>query len=103
MSETVETKPVRQAPKGRLSGAGGRNESAVSNLLVLPGRLMLLFIVLFPAGVAIYLGFTEWTPTSGTDVWGAYKYGHWFDGYWEALTSHGFWAAIWRTVLFAVV
>jgi multiple sugar transport system permease protein len=103
MSETVETKPVRQAPKGRLSGAGGRNESAVSNLLILPGRLMLLFIVLFPAGVAIYLGFTEWTPTSGTDVWGAYKYWHWFDGYWEALTSHGFWAAIWRTVLFAVV
>jgi multiple sugar transport system permease protein len=103
MSETVEAKQVRQAPMGRLPDAGGRNESAVSSLLILPGRLMLLFIVLFPACVAIYLGFTEWTPTSGTDVWGAYKYWHWFDGYWEALTSNTFWAAMWRTVLFSVV
>lgn len=103
MSETVEAKHVRQAPRGRLPDAGGRNEATVASLLILPGRLLLLFIVLFPAAVAIYLGFTEWTPTSGSDVWGAYNFWHWFDGYWEALTSNTFWAAMWRTVLFTVV
>ena len=103
MSETVAAKHARPAPSGRLRDAGGRNESTVANLLILPGRLLLLFIVLFPAGVAIYLGFTEWTPTSGTDVWGAHNFWHWFDGYWEALTSSTFWAAMWRTALFTVV
>ncbi|HVY61709.1 MAG TPA: sugar ABC transporter permease, partial [Planctomycetota bacterium] len=51
----------------------------------------------------IYIGFTEWTPTSGDNVWGAYHFWHWFDGYWEALTSVDFWNAMWRTVLITVV
>ena len=51
----------------------------------------MLFIVLFPAALAIYIGFTAWTPTSGDNVWRAYHYWYWFDGYWEALTSGSFW------------
>jgi multiple sugar transport system permease protein len=103
MAGVVTGPPDRQAPKRRLPVLGGRSEKSVSNLLVLPGRLTLLFIVAFPAAVAIYLSFTEWTPTSGDDVWGAYHYWHWFAGYWEALTSPGFWHAMWLTVLFTVV
>jgi multiple sugar transport system permease protein len=75
----------------------------VSRLAIAPGQLLMLFIVAFPAAVAIYIGFTEWTPTSADNVWGAYHYWHWFDGYWEALTSSGFWAAMWRTVWFLSV
>ncbi len=95
--------PVGQAPKRRLPDFGGRSEAVVSRLLVAPGQLLMLFIVAFPAAVAIYIGFTEWTPTSGDNVWGAYHYWHWFDGYWEALTSGGFWHALWLTLLITVV
>jgi multiple sugar transport system permease protein len=102
MSDTVDASPTRQAPERRLPGFG-RSEKSVAGLLTAPGQLVMLFIVLFPAGLAIYLGFTEWTPTTGTDVWGAYQYWHWFDGYWEVLRDGTFWSAMWRTVLFTVV
>ncbi|MFN0153653.1 MAG: carbohydrate ABC transporter permease [Gaiella sp.] len=100
---TTEQPIVRQAPRRRLSDFGGRNDKAVATLLTTPGQLLMLFIAAFPAGVAIYIAFTEWNPTSGDDVWGAYNYWHWFDGYWEALTSSNFWSAMLRTVLFLVV
>jgi multiple sugar transport system permease protein len=94
---------VRQAPKRRLPDFGGRSETVVSRLLITPGQLLMAFIVAFPAAVAIYIGFTEWTPTSGKTVWGAYHFWHWFSGYWEALSSGRFWHAIWLTVLITVV
>ena len=103
MAEVTAEDQARQAPTRRLPGFGGRSESAVSRILIAPGQLLMLFIVAFPAGVAIYIGFTEWTPTSGDNVWGAHKYWHWFDGYWEALTSGAFWWAIRQTVIFVVV
>jgi multiple sugar transport system permease protein len=103
MTVPSDDQQARQAPKGRLPGVGGRSEKSVAALLTAPGQLVMLFIVLFPAVLAIYLGFTAWTPTSGDDVWHAYKYWYWFDGYWEALRDGTFWAAMWRTVLFMVV
>ena len=95
--------PVRQAPRRRLPDFGGRSEKVVSQLAITPGQLLMLFIVAFPAAVAIYIGFTEWTPTSSDNVWGAYHYWHWFDGYWEALTSSSFWHAMLLTVWFVAV
>ena len=92
-----------QAPMRRLSGFGGRSEPSVARTLVAPGQLLMAFIVLFPAAIAIYIGFTSWGPTSGEDFWHAYRFWHWFDGYWEALTTQGFWLAMWRTVLITVV
>ena len=89
---------VRQAPQRRLPDLGGRNEKSVARSLIAPGQLLMAFIVIFPAAIAIYIGFTSWSPTTGVDFWHAYEYWHWFDGYWEALTSVGFWEAMWRTV-----
>jgi multiple sugar transport system permease protein len=94
---------VRQAPQRRLPDLGGRNEKSVSRALIAPGQLMMAFIVIFPAAIAIYIGFTSWSPTTGDDFWHAYRYWHWFDGYWEALTTQGFWAAIGRTVWITIV
>ena len=76
---------TRQAPRRRLPDLGGRSEEVVSRLLIAPGQVLMFFLVAFPAAVAIYIGFTEWTPTSGDNVWGAYHFWHWFSGYWEAL------------------
>ncbi len=103
MTNTTDDNTTRQAPKGRLPSVGGRSEKSVASLLIAPGQLVMMFIVLFPAVLAIYLGFTAWTPTSGSDVWHAYEYWYWFDGYWEALNDGSFWMALWRTVLYTVV
>jgi multiple sugar transport system permease protein len=103
VSDVVTEHEDRQAPRRRLPDFGGRSEGVVSRLTIAPGQLLMAFIVVFPAAVAIYLGFTEWTPTSGSNVWGAYHYWHWFSGYWEALSSAGFWHAMWLTVWFTVV
>ena len=103
MTDIVTENTVRQAPKRRLPDFGRRNEKIVAGLTIAPGQLLMFFIVAFPAAVAIYIGFTEWTPTSGDNVWGAYHYWHWFDGYWEALTSGSFWHAMWLTVWFMLV
>src|SRR3954447_16388012 len=103
MTDIVTEQPVRQAPKRRLPDFGRRNEKVVAGLTIAPGQLLLIFIVAFPAAVAIYIGFTEWTPTSGDNVWGAYHFWHWFDGYWEALRSSGFWQSVWLTVLVTLV
>ncbi len=70
----------------------------------------MLFIVLFPAAVAIYLAFTDFQPTSGYQWFDAYKGWSWFDNYWEALkswgtfwTGGGFWMAVIRTVVVVVI
>ena len=88
------------APRRR---AGISRSDKIGALFVLPGQLLMVFIVLFPALVAVYIGFTEWTPINGTTFWHAYKNWHWFSGYTEAFGSGEFWSAVWRTVLITVV
>ena len=95
--------PIRQAPKRRLPDFGGRSEGLVARLLIAPGQILMFFLVAFPAAVAIYIGFTEWTPTSGKEWYDAYHYWHWFAGYWEALSSGAVWHSIWLTVLITIV
>ena len=95
--------PIRQAPKRRLPDFGGRSEGLVARLLIAPGQILMFFLVAFPAAVAIYIGFTEWTPTSGKEWYDAYHYWHWFAGYWEALSSAAVWHSIWLTVLITIV
>jgi multiple sugar transport system permease protein len=99
--------PARQAPpRRRLPGSsafGGRSERGIAQLLIAPGQLLLLFLVAFPAGVAIYISFTDYTATTSYPWYDAYKGWIWFDNYWEALSSGGFWSAIWRTVIVTVL
>jgi multiple sugar transport system permease protein len=107
-AHATETKPRR--PLKRPAGLGGRSEKTVAQLLITPGQLLMLFIVLFPALVAIYLGFTDFDPTSGYQWFHAYKGWHWFANYWEALksggvfwTGSGFWMAVFRTAAVTVL
>ena len=93
----------QQAPKGRLLARFARSEGAVAQTLITPGQLLLLFVILFPAVVAIYISFTGWTPQSGTPWYDAYRDWLWFDNYWEAISGDAFWSALWRTVLVTVL
>ena len=93
----------RQAPLKRLAARFGRSEAAVAQTLIAPGQLLLLFVIGFPAVVAIYISFTGWTPESGRLWYQAWKFWLWFDNYWEALSGGAFWHAIWRTVVVTVL
>jgi multiple sugar transport system permease protein len=93
----------QQAPKGRLLARFARSEDAVARTLITPGQLLLLFVILFPAIVAIYISFTDWTPQSGKAWYDAYTGWLWFDNYWEAITGNAFWSALWRTALITVL
>jgi multiple sugar transport system permease protein len=81
---------------------GARSTRLFSQLLVTPGRLLLLFLVGFPAAVAIYVSFTGWSPTSGLAWYQAYKSFLGFDNYWEALSGGELWSTILRTVIVTV-
>jgi multiple sugar transport system permease protein len=96
-------RPVSNRYRPGLSVLGGRSERRIAGVLVLPGRLLLLFLVAFPAGVAIYIAFTAFSGTSSYPWYDAWKDWIWFDNYWEALSSGGFWSAVWRTVLVSVL
>ena len=103
MEASTSELTVRPASTSRRPDFGGRSEEKVGRTLIAPGQLLMAFVVIFPLAIAVYIGFTSWSPTTGEDFWHAYKYWHWFDGYWEALTSKAFWSAMWRTVLITVV
>lgn len=101
---STETDPKPRRPLTWPAGFGGRSEKAIAQLLITPGQLLMAFIVLFPAVVAIYLGFTNFNPTRGYLWYDAYKGWDWFGNYWEALkswgvfwTGGGFWMAMFRT------
>jgi multiple sugar transport system permease protein len=68
-------------------------------VLTAPAQLLLVFLIAFPAAVAIYVAFTGWSPTSGYTWYQAYHLWLWFGNYWEALSGGGFWSAVWRTVI----
>ncbi|MBV9717310.1 MAG: sugar ABC transporter permease, partial [Solirubrobacterales bacterium] len=72
----------------------------MSRLLIAPGQLLLLFLVGFPALVAIYVSLTNWSPTNGHAWYQAYRdvtsYG--LNNYWNALRGSELWSAILRTV-----
>lgn len=94
-----------QAPlRGRLQRlVSGQSPKSFGEVLALPSRLLLLFIIAFPASVAIYVAFTGWAPTRGVLWYRAYEFWIWFSNYGEALSSSQFWLAIWRTFLVTAV
>jgi multiple sugar transport system permease protein len=93
----------RGAPNRRLAARLGRSEPAVAQVLIAPAQLLLLFVIAFPALVAIYVSFTGWSPISGSVWYQAWKYWLWFGNYWEALSGGAFWSAVWRTAVITVI
>ena len=109
-AHTAEIEPKPRRTRKWPAGLGGRSDRSIAQLLITPGQLVMLFIVLFPAGVAIYLSFTNFDPSLGYPWYDAYKGWVWFQNYWDALTSWGafwvgggFWMAIFRTVVVTIL
>ena len=70
---------------------------------VLPTVLLLLFIVVFPLFMQLYLSVTWWTPLEGIPWYMAWEVFSWGENYWYQLTDPRMWGALWRTVLIMIV
>jgi multiple sugar transport system permease protein len=70
---------------------------------VAPALLLLLFIVVFPLAMQLYLSLTWWTPLDGVRWYRAYESFNGGDNYWRLLTDPPLWAALGRTVLVMIV
>jgi len=80
-----------------------RDKNKLGFWFILPIFLLLLFIVVFPLLMQLYLSFTWWTPLEGTPWYMAWESFNWGEYYWQMVTDSRFWGALWRTVLIMVV
>ena len=71
--------------------------------MILPAQLLLLFIVVFPLLMQIYISLTYWGPTDGVSWIYAYQSLNLFDNYVTFFTDGGLWAAIARTLFIMAV
>ena len=83
----------------------GNDSEALGKLFVLPTIILLVFIVVFPFFMQVYLSITYWTPLDGIPWYQAYEAMAWHDQYLYILEDDRVWGALWRTmviVFFAV-
>ncbi len=102
---TSATTPATPAAK---SSAGywnrvARDKDKLGFWFILPIFILLLFIVVFPLLMQLYLSFTWWTPLEGTPWYAAWESFNWGEYYWQMVNDSRFWGALWRTVLIMIV
>jgi multiple sugar transport system permease protein len=81
----------------------GSDPKALGFWMTLPTVLLLLFIVVFPLLMQLYLSITYWSPLDGVPWYRAWEGFSWFAQYWRIVTDPVFWGAIGRTLLIMVV
>jgi len=86
-------------PTNNLAAQGRR----LGTLMILPAQLLLLFIVVFPLLMQIYISLTYWGPTDGVSWIYAYQSLNLFSNYVTFFTDSGLWAAIARTLFIMAV
>ena len=87
------------SPTNNLAAQGRR----LGTLMILPAQLLLLFIVVFPLLMQIYISLTYWGPTDGVSWIFAYQSLNLFDNYVTFFTDANLWGAIARTLFIMVV
>jgi multiple sugar transport system permease protein len=75
----------------------------LGTLMILPAQLLLLFIVLFPLLMQIYISMTYWGPTDGVSWIYAYRSLNFFDNYVTFFSDGELWQAIMRTLFIMLV
>lgn len=71
--------------------------------MVLPAQLLLIFIVVFPLLMQLYISLTHWGPTDGVDWPNAYESFNWGANFLRFLTDGEAWASILRTLAIMVI
>ena len=91
------------SPVARATDDSHREASRLGLWLTLPTQALLLFIVLFPLLMVVYISLTDWTPLVGKPWYSAWLYWNGFDNYTDVVTNGRFWNALGRTGLIIVV
>ncbi|SHF72178.1 carbohydrate ABC transporter membrane protein 1, CUT1 family [Kaistia soli DSM 19436] len=99
---------VSAAPAGSTTRRGywsgvARDGRKLGLWFVAPTLVLLLFIVIFPMGMQLYLSATWWTPLDGTPWYLAFESFNGGENYLRLVTDPGLWSALWRTVLIMAV
>tara|TARA_B100000700_G_C14893380_1_gene783801 strand:- start:84 stop:1013 length:930 start_codon:yes stop_codon:yes gene_type:complete len=84
--------------------AVARDGNRMGGWFILPAILLLVFIVVFPLLMQVYLSMTWWMPLDGIPWYSAWEVwsSPWFDNYIVLSTDPEFWGAIWRTILIMI-
>ena len=75
----------------------------LGTLMIVPAQLLLLFIVVFPLLMQIYISMTYWGPTDGFSWIYAYRSLNLFDNYVTFFSDGELWQAIVRTLFIMLV
>ncbi|SHH10749.1 carbohydrate ABC transporter permease [Cognatishimia maritima] len=81
----------------------GRDGRKLGKWFVAPTVALLIFIVIFPLLMQLYLSFTWWTPLDGVPWYQAYESFNWGENYLILAYDPAFWAALWRTAMIMLV
>ena len=71
--------------------------------LTLPTQTLLLFIVVFPLLMVLYISLTDWTPLVGKPWYSAWRYWNNFGNYTDVVTNGRLWSALERTGVVMIV
>jgi len=94
---------ARVPPSARSTNNLALQGRRLGTLMVLPAQLLLLFIVIFPLLMQIYISMTNWGPTDGVSWIEAYRSLNWFDNYVTFFTDGELLASIARTLFIMAV
>jgi multiple sugar transport system permease protein len=91
-------------PLGKLSEALGEAKSRrIGWLTTGPAQALLLFIIVFPTIVTVYISLTWWTPLDGEPWTKAYRSFAWFDNYVEIFRDAKLFGALGRTLFMVAI
>ncbi len=95
---TSDQTATRSAPTGYWAKVAA-DGNKMGFWFVLPTLLLMLFIVIFPLLMQLYLSITWWTPLEGIPWYQAWEVFNWGENYWFLVTDDRFWGALWRTMI----
>lgn len=103
MTNQANTGEVRTDNRQGYWAGVARDEKKLGFWFILPTFLLLLFIVIFPFFMQLYLSVTWWTPLEGLPWYRAWEVFSWIDNYLTLATDPRLWGALWRTTLIMIV
>lgn len=87
------------APDSPLEAEGRR----LGTWMALPTQILLVFIVVFPLLMQLYISMTDWSPLYGESWIDAWRSWNGFANYVDVMSDSRFWSALWRTLLVILV
>jgi len=103
MTNSPVTTTVTKPPAFGYWSRVARDGNKLGFWFILPTFLLLLFIVVFPLLMQVYLSLTWWTPMEGIPWYRAWEVFNWGENYFLMIMDSQFWGALWRTLLIMVV